>query len=411
MGLEVLPVVFFPHPFTEMDPDDVKKQIEESLDKFVAALTVSEEKPAELGEEKTAEERITIKGSDFFDSLYKLNHYFIEQGWGDGFPIVPPTEEAVNRMLSGTTRQRHEVILKMHPGEGIATVEKVAINCVMAGCEPEHLPVVIAAIEAMHDPAFGFTYLAQSTGPHAPLLLVNGPIIKEIGLNYGMCTLGPGKYSWVNTAIGRSIRLNMMNVGHCYPRVRDMDTIGSPNKYSFCAAENEDENPWEPLHVERGFSPDTSCVTVFPCTSFMDVSDLESGAPEDCLMSFAGTADSVGWRGCRGWIGDLVGTEEKVTLMIAPDHARLISGGGWSKDDIRMFMFNHSRRAWGDIKHLIQPDLVLPGNRWLLKAPDDTRIPIVRDPSYFDVVVVGGHAGKSAVCVQIGSPVTMEILK
>ena len=179
----------------------------------------------------------------------------------------------------------------MEPDKGIATAEKIAINCVMAGCEPEHLPVVIAAIEAMHEPEFGVTVVAQSTGPHAPLLLINGPIVKEIGLNYGMCALGPGKYSWANTAIGRAIRLVMMNIGHCYPRFRDMDTIGSPNKYSFCAAENEDENPWEPFHVEKGFSRDTSCVTVFPCASFIDVSDLESSTPEQCLMSFAGTAD------------------------------------------------------------------------------------------------------------------------
>jgi len=408
-GLEVLNPVLFEHPFTEMNPEDVSKKVGERLDEFVDVLTASVETPPELAEEETPGDRITVEGADFFDSLYKLNQYFIEQGWGDGFPIVPPTDEAVNRMLAGTSRKRHEIILHMAPDDGIATVEKVAVNCVMAGCEPEHLPVVIAAMEAMHEPELGVSVMAQSTGPHAPLLVVNGPIRDQIGLNYGMCALGPGKYSWVNTVIGRAIRLVMMNVGHCYPRFRDMDTIGGPNKYSFCTGENEEENPWGALHVEKGFSRDASCVTVFPVTSFIDVSDLESSTPEDCLNTFAGTANSLGWRGCRGWIGDVASTEEKVLLMIAPDHARLIAGGGWSKEDIRMFMFHRSRISWGELKPLIQPALVYPGNRWILDVPADTMLPIVKDPSYFDIAVVGGHAGKSAIAVQIGSPVTKEI--
>lgn len=409
MGLDALEPVVFEHPFTEMDPKDVLSQVEARLSEFSELLTRAANVDAKSEEENLTGERIVVEGTDFFNALYKLNRTFIDKGWGDGFPIVPMTDEAVEKMLTGTKRKRHEVLLKMEPGRGIATVEKVAINCVMAGCEPEHLPVVMAAMEAMHEPELAYSVMAQSTGPHAPLLMINGPIRDELEINYGMCALGPGKYSWANTAIGRAIRLIMMNIGHCYPRVRDMDTIGSPNKYSFCTGENEGENPWEPYHVEKGFSPETGCVTVFPVTSFIDVSDLESSTPEDCLKSFAGTADSIGWRGCRAWIGDLVDSEEKVLLIIAPDHARLISEAGWSKDDIRLYMFHHSRRPWGMLKSLIQPALMYPANRWLVDAPDDLMLPIVRDPSYFDIVVVGGHAGKSAVGVQIGSPVIKEI--
>lgn len=357
---------------------------------------------------------LTVEGENYFDFSVNINRYFINHGWSDGLPLVPPTEEAVNRMLSGTKRRRDEVLLKYQPGNGVATIEKIAVNCVMAGCEPSHLPVVVAAIEAMHKEGFNMTSLTQSSGADTPMVMVNGPIAKKIGMTAEGACLGPGKYSAVNTAIGRAVRLTMMNIGHCYPSIRDIDTLGSPNKYALCACENEDDNPFnEPYNVEKGFKPGTNCVTTMPCQSFMDVEDLESGRPEDLLMTIACTIDTMGWPGARSWMGFIDPHVMHVTVVFAPDHARLITNSGWTKFDVRQYLYAKCRRTWGQFKHLVIPRIkdgtVHPGYRWLATASDDTEVPMVRDPSYFDIAVIGGAAGKSALSMNIGCPTTVEI--
>lgn len=380
------------------------------------ALDTPEAEAARPIEEKVEPERITIEGENYFDFSTNLNRYFTNHGWSDGLPLVPPTEAAVNRMLFGTKRGRDEVLLKYQPGNGVATIEKIAVNSVMAGCEPSHLPVVAAAIEAMHKEGFNITSLTQSSGADTPMVMVNGPIAKEIGMTAEGACLGPGKYSAVNTAIGRAVRLTMMNIGHCYPSIRDIDTLGSPNKYALCACENEDDNPFnEPYNVEKGFKPGTNCVTTMPCQSFMDVEDLESGRPEDLLLTIASTIDTMGWPGARSWMGFIDPNVMHVTVIFAPDHARLITKSGWTKFDVRQYLYAKCRRAWGQFKHLVIPRIkdgtVHPGYRWLATASDDTVVPMVRDPSYFDIAVIGGAAGKSALSMNIGCPTTVEIKK
>ena len=409
------------HPLNSL-PEEEAAQVADALyDAVVKGLTqdgealdTPEAEAARPIEEKAEPERITIEGENYFDFSTNLNRYFINHGWSDGLPLVPQTEAAVNRMLSGTIRGRDEVLLKYQPGNGVATIEKIAVNCVMAGCEPSHLPVVAAAIEAMHKDGFNITSLTQSSGADTPMVMVNGPIAKEIGMTAEGACLGPGKYSAVNTAIGRAVRLTMMNIGHCYPSIRDIDTLGSPNKYALCACENEDDNPFnEPYNVEKGFKPGTNCVTTMPCQSFMDVEDLESGRPEDLLMTIACTIDTMGWPGARSWMGFIDPNVMHVTVIFAPDHARLITNSGWTKFDVRQYLYAKCRRAWGQFKHLVIPRIkdgtVHPGYRWLATASDDTEVPMVRDPSYFDIAVIGGAAGKSALSMNIGCPTTVEI--
>src|SRR5262249_16371069 len=156
---------------------------------------------------------------------------FLERQWGDGFPLVPPTCQAVTRMLAGTRRSPKDIVAVLEPSFGIATVEKIAINAVMARGKPEHMPLLLAAVEAISDPYFRLRHVAVGTSPFTPMLVVNGPIAKRIGMNSSTCCLGPGAPSAVNTAIGRALRLVMMNVGGCYARITDMDTIGDSNKY------------------------------------------------------------------------------------------------------------------------------------------------------------------------------------
>jgi len=411
------------HPLNSLPEEEVAQVADALYDAVVKGLTqdgealdTPEAEAARPIEEKVEPERITIEGENYFDFSTNLNRYFINHGWSDGLPLVPPTEAAVNRMLSGTKRGRDEVLLKYQPGNGVATIEKIAVNCVMAGCEPSHLPVVAAAIEAMHEDGFNITSLTQSSGADTPMVMVNGPIAKEIGMTAEGACLGPGKYSAVNTAIGRAVRLTMMNIGHCYPGIRDIDTLGSPNKYALCACENEDDNPFnEPYNVEKGFKPGTNCVTTMPCQSFMDVEDLESGRPEDLLLTIASTIDTMGWPGARSWMGFIDPHVMHVTVVFAPDHARLITNSGWTKFDVRQYLYAKCHRAWGQFKHLVIPRIkdgtVHPGYRWLATASDDTVVPMVRDPSYFDIAVIGGAAGKSALSMNIGCPTTVEIKK
>src|SRR6185369_4826059 len=162
---------------------------------------------------------------------------------------------------------------KFAPGFGIGTVRKIAANAVMAGAKPEAMPVIMAMMECILEPSIGLRTWAMSTGPQFPMVMVSGPYAQEIGMNSGCCALGPGSISQVNVSIGRALRLIMMNVGLSYPGISDMDTIGTPGKFSFCVAENEAATPWEPYRVQQGFGADETTVTVnvpYGMTEFFD---------------------------------------------------------------------------------------------------------------------------------------------
>src|SRR5581483_3006017 len=186
---------------------------------------------------------------------------YFERGWTDGLPVVPATAEAVRRFVAAAGRDPDEIVLREPTRRRAVSVEKVAINAVLAGCRPEYMPVLLAALEAMADPAYNLHGAITSTGGSAPLVVVNGPARRAIGLNAGANVFGPG---WrANATIGRALRLVIVNGLGAQPGVLDRSTQGHPGKYAFCIAELEEESPWEPLHVERGFPADTSTVTVF----------------------------------------------------------------------------------------------------------------------------------------------------
>src|SRR5215208_532186 len=194
------------------------------------------------------------------DALAAIELYF-QQGWTDGLPIVPPTEERVRECLEYSGHQASDVVGLVAPRNITITAEKVAINAVMAGCLPAYTPVVFAAVEAMADDRFNLHASMASTAGAAPLAIVNGPVTQEIGLNSGDNVFGPG---WrANATIGRALRLVLMNVCRGQPGVMDKSTLGHPGKYSYCIAENEIDSPWEPLHVERGLQAAVSTVTLF----------------------------------------------------------------------------------------------------------------------------------------------------
>jgi len=203
---------------------------------------------------------VTVSADTYAHAMQKFNRVFLDNQWGDGLLLLPPTKEAVQEMLKGTSRSPSEVIGTVAPKNGIVTVENVAINAVMAGAKPEYMPVVIAAMEGITDPAYDDLHVMTSSGSFNLAIMVTGPIAKELKINSGIGLLG---YGWqANSTIGRAVRLITINAGRLWPAVNDMALMGRPSSQFYVFAENQDLNPWPPFHVTQGFKPEDNCVTI-----------------------------------------------------------------------------------------------------------------------------------------------------
>ena len=296
--------------------------------------------------------------------------YYFERGWTDGLPVVPPTAEKIGAFLDAVGRSPSE-ILGTEPVRGrVVTVEKVAINAVMAGCRPEYFPVVVATIEAMLEPEHNLHAVTVSTMGAAPLLVVNGPVVKEIGLNSGVSVFGPGRRA--NATIGRAIRLTIMNVTGALPGDLDQSSLGHAGKYTWCIAEDEETSPWQPLHVDRGFAADESTVTVFPGLSPIQVTNSGGGSPEQALKSVADGLFVAG-----------PGNAE-IVVVLTPETIGHIEAGGWTKRQVAQYVWERSRRTaaeWDEHGY--------PAGR----PDDDGPIGVVGGPEGITIVVAGGKAG------------------
>jgi len=249
---------------------------------------------------------------------------FFNRGWTDGLPVVPPTEERVLRMLTGTPRAPDEVVAVVPPDLVECTVEKVAINAVMAGCLPEHMPVVLAAVEASCTDSFNMHGLIATTWFSGPVVMVNGPIAERIGMNSGHNCLGQGNRA--NATIGRALQLVVRNVGGGRPGEIDKATLGQPGKYTHCFAEREHDSPWEPYHVSQGIPAGRSAVTLFAGGGVQGVFDQLSREPEslcrtfaECLRVVASPKMAIGF---------------DAMLVVSPEHARVFRDAGWSRDQL-----------------------------------------------------------------------------
>jgi len=316
----------------------------------------------------------------FPDGWEAIDAHYQERGWTDGLPIVPPTEDAVAEFLTQTDRDPREIVGVLPPRQGEATVERIAANAVMAGCRPEYFPVVLAAIEALADPLFNLDSIQATTHPVAPLIVVNGPIVQAIGLNAGYNAFGQGVRA--NLTIGRAVRLVLMNVGGGLPGTGDRSTQGNPAKIAYCVAENEAENPWEPLHVEAGLPADASTVTVFGCEGPHNIQDHYSNTGLGVLLTIAGAMGQAGSNNLLGAGWPL--------LSLGPEHAATIARDGYTKRRVKEFLFEHARFPFARLGAECQRQQV--EHRGAVAAPD-TMLPIVRQAEDISVIVVGG-AGK-----------------
>ncbi len=247
------------------------------------------------------------------------------RGWTDGLPVVPPTPERVDAMLSGTTRAGDEVVALVPPDFAACTVEKIAVNAVMAGCQPEYLPVVITAVEAACTDEFNIHGLAATTMSMGPVVIVNGPISRQIGMNSGMNALGQGNRA--NATIGRALQLVIRNVGGARPGEVDRATFGHPGKYTFCFAEDEEGSPWDSLASERGIAEGASALTLFAGDGPHVVVDQISRRPESLARSLAGSL--------RAMIHPKLALGFDALVAVSPEHGRVFRAAGWSKQRLR----------------------------------------------------------------------------
>lgn len=260
---------------------------------------------------------------------------FYEKGWTDGLPVVPPTPERVSEFLEYSGYQPTDVLTIIPTRHRVITAEKVAINCVMAGCLPAYMPVVIAILQAMSEPAYLFHASITSTGGSAQLVVVNGPIRHELKMNSGVNVFGPGNRA--NATIGRAIRLIIINVAGAVPGILDKSTQGHPGKFTFTFAENEEISPWEPLNVEWGLG-DFSTVTVHAAESPHGIQNHHSGDPEELLTCIAREMASVG-----GF------SQGQSAVVLSPEHARIIAKGGFTKKQVKQFLYEHSWQTKADL--------------------------------------------------------------
>jgi hypothetical protein len=309
-----------------------------------------------------------------------FDDYLEQRGWSDGLPAVPPTPARVEAMLAGTARAAIDELGAMAPRQGVVTVEHLAINAVMAGCRPEHFRVLLAAVEAALDPAFNLFAVQATTHPCSPLLIVNGPVAADLGINARYGAFGPGHRA--NATIGRAMRLVLLNVGGAAPGVLDRSTQGAPSKYSFCIAENEAESPWDPLHVERGFEAAQSTVTVVGCESPHNINDHVSTDADGVLTTVTGSLSDMGSNNAYLHGGPV--------LAFGPEHAAIVAAAGLGKDDVRRHVFDHAR---------------IPRHIWerggMAKMVDDPfvgadNVPIISKPEDLIVIVLGGFGRHSS---------------
>jgi len=319
----------------------------------------------------TGEDR-RIEVPDDIEQIFELMY---REGMTDGLPVIPPTEERVGRMLSGTARAPGSAVAELPPRGGVATVERLAINAVMAGCLPEYLPVIIAAVEAMVQPQFNLSGVQTTTNPVAPLLLINGPIRGKISVNCGAGALGPGRRA--NATIGRAVRLILINIGGGLPGEVDKSILGMPGKYTFCLGELEEQSPWEPFHVEQGYARDESTVTVISSqgTQSCAASFLR---PESILMMLSNAMTAYGANSYTKGNGNPV-------VILPPAHARIFSDGGWDKRKIKAWLFEHTQVPLTELP--AEPRLLDTTSRQRIQ---DGKLCICRDAGDIVVIVAGG---------------------
>lgn len=363
--------------------EDADVGIRAAMDAIIEGLTkASDDECAPKRKDRGAPPRIVFKGS-----LEDVNRFFYKRGWGDGLPLVPPTEAAVAEMLAGTDLPPGHVVAELDPRHGKATVERIAINAVMAGALPVHLPILIACVEALADPRAHLGSYGTSTGSWMPFWIVNGPVRHDAQVNFGSGAMNPGNVA--NAAIGRAMGLIIKNVGGIRKGIEDMGVFGNPGKYSCVIAENEEASPWAPLHVEQGLAAEDSAVTVFFPNCYSQI--WQYGSDD------------------RGILATVIynlppGRSGLSCLLMTPTQAKTLAQKGWSKPMIRKYVYE-----FGRVPAYRHPS-AYDGGGWTKRSPETLApnpmdaVPIVPSPEHIRLLVAGGPGAFMGIACGGGLP-------
>ncbi|OBJ88997.1 hypothetical protein A9W97_01235 [Mycobacterium gordonae] len=335
-----------------------------------------------------------------------LVEYYFDQPWSDGLPVVPPTPARVAAVLDVLGGEAGDLVARIPPRWGSLTNELVAVNMVMAGCKPEYAPVVRAAVLAMADPRFNLNGIQATTHVVAPLIVVNGPIARQIGMNSGGNVFGSGNRA--NATIGRAVRLILLSVGGGIPGELDKSTLGHPGKYTFCIAENEEASPWAPYHVEHGYTPGDSTVLVIGAEAPHSVTNHISDDPQGILDSIASAMSTIAHN--NAVLGG------SCTVVIGVEHARTIASFGWSRDDVRRYLWLNGTNSWDEVSY--GDRYAPPGGRtynrnlpkWYPREAG-RQVPIVFTPDDIHLLVAGGSAGRFSAFLPGWSTATTPVLR
>jgi hypothetical protein len=312
------------------------------------------------------------------------------RGWTDGLPVVPATRALVDEMLDAAQLAPDAVIAEMPSRKVAVTAEKVAINGVMAGCKPDYMPVLAAAVKALATPAFGLHHVASALAGPTVMVLVNGPIAQRLGINATNNVFGPGERA--NATIGRAVRLVLLNCLKYRPGVSDRATMGTPGKFTCCVAENEDNHPWQPWHVERGFQPDQSTVTLVAASTMIQVWNY--GDHEQLLRAIG---DALSFLGSIAILGRTPGA-----VVLGGEHAEVLRASGWSKQRVREFVVAHTGRSIADLKRTGRLDgAVEPADEktihYAMDTPEDLMLVCAGSPiGALSMVMPGFGSSKTA---------------
>ncbi len=333
-----------------------------------------------------------------------LSREFAARGWSDGLPVVPPTEARVAAMLGDAARDPLEVVAILLPRRGEATVHAIAVNAVMAGCVPAHLPVLLAAVRAIAHPEFNLSGVNATTHPVSLFLLVSGPVAGELGIHAGSGCFGPGFAA--NATLGRALRLIQITIAGAWPGRGDRSTQGTPAKFAFCAAENVAQSPWPPFHTTRGFAPGQNAVTVFGCEGPHNIQDHGSNTALGVMQTIAGAMAQAG--------SNNILARGSPVLAFGPEHAATVAAEGWSREDVQAYLYEHARyplAGLSDEFFAAVQDHTSQG----VPVPTfarDALAPIADGSEAIHVIVAGGPGKHSAWLPTFGGmtrPVTMPL--
>ena len=320
------------------------------------------------------------------------------RGWSDGLPLIPPTEQRVEAMLAGVSRDPLSVVGVLAPRQGEATVHAIAVNAVMAGCRPAQLPIVVAAIAGLADPAFNLPGVNATTHPCGVFVLVSGPAARAAGVHGGAGCFGPAYPA--NVAIGRAVRLVLLNVAGATPGSGDRATQGTPAKLAFCATEREDASPWPPFHTTRGLRAGDSAVTVFAAEAPHNIQDHASNTADGVLRTVAGAMGQAGSNNL--WLGG------EPLLAFGPEHAATVAAEGWTREQVQAYLHAEARypsdRLSPEFRELVSL------RRQAIDA--EQPLPIADAPESIHIIVAGGPGKHSSWLPTFGDmtrPVTTPL--